>query len=119
MADRTRSVASTRPELPDPATMTFEELRAEVEGGRDAFEVVVVDLHRARDEVRRLRRELDHLYSDRAFLKAVLEAGDACAAMHAAIIAWLRGPVAKRVGREHSEWLASRCAAKDWRSSIG
>ena len=43
----------TRPELPDPATMSVEDLRAEVEGGRDAFEYLVGVLVETREKLRR------------------------------------------------------------------
>lgn len=104
-----------RPHLPNPATMSVADLRAEVIGGRDAFEELAIDLKIARAEVRRLRSELDSVNRDRGFLHAVLEARDASAATHAAIIRWLRSPrVALRVGKTNADWLATRCAARDW-----
>ncbi len=113
-----RRSRSSRPELPDPATMSLEELRAEVEGGRDAFEVafeVVVEENESLEKrLRQLEGDQARSQQDRAFYAEICRATNAATATHGAIIRWLRGPVALRVGKEDADWLANRCAARDW-----
>lgn len=48
-----------RPELPDPATMSVEDLRAEVEGGRIAYEHMIEIKEGLEAKVKWMRGNLD------------------------------------------------------------
>lgn len=49
----------TRAALPAPETMTAEDLRAEIEGGRDAYEVVVAEVRELRHRIGQLERNVE------------------------------------------------------------
>jgi hypothetical protein len=90
-------------------------LIAEVQGGRIAFGEVVEKSKEVLDALKVAQARVEDFHRDKAFLHAVVAQGNAESATLAAIIAWLRGPVALRVGEGDANWLANRCAARDWR----
>jgi hypothetical protein len=53
---RTMALAEVPDDLPDPLTMSIEDLRAEVEGGRIAYATLVHDLTQARERIIALER---------------------------------------------------------------